>query len=345
MALYKRGNTWWITITRQGSRVQESTGTSNKLEAQRFYDKRQAELWKVISLKVKPSKDWNDAVLRWCEESQHKRTLHCDKSNLRWLDQFLNGVLLKDVTRDMIEQIALIKEKNGTTPATVNRVLAIVRSILRKAEREWEWIDKAPTVRMRKENNRRIRWITPDEAARLKNELPEHLADAMEFALHTGLRETNISSLEWSQINFDNCHAFIPASKSKSGLAIAVPLNSQSLAIVKNQIGKHPIFVFSYIGRPIRWFSTRAWRKALSRAGIDNFKWHDLRHTWASWHVQNGTSLQELQQLGGWASFEMVLRYAHLSSSHLKSAAERITSATNLLQSGFRAPAANQLTS
>jgi integrase len=69
---------------------------------------------------------------------------------------------------------------------------------------------------------------------------------------------------------------------------------------------------------------TQAWRKALSRAGIKDFKWHDLRHTWASWHVQNGTSLQELQQLGGWATFEMVLRYAHLSSAHLKDAAERI---------------------
>lgn len=281
-----------------------------------------AELWKVSALKEKPTKDWNDAVLRWCEESQHKRTLHCDKSNLRWLDQFLNGVLLKDVTRDRIEHIAQLKEKSGTSPATVNRVLALVRAILRKAERESEWIDRAPTVRMRKENNKRIRWITLDEANCLKDELPEHLADAMEFALHTGLRETNISSLEWSQINFDQCHAFIPAHKSKSGLAIAVPLNSQVMAVLKKQLGKNSTFVFSYNGKPIRWFNTRAWRKALCRAGIKDFKWHDLRHTWASWHVQSGTSLQELQQLGGWASFEMVLRYAHLSSSHLKNAAE-----------------------
>ncbi len=74
----------------------------------------------------------------------------------------------------------------------------------------------------------------------------------------------------------------------------------------------------------------KAWKKALKRAGIENFRWHDLRHTWASWHVQNGTSLQELQQLGGWTSFEMVLRYAHLSSDHLKMAAERVCG-TNLV--------------
>jgi len=65
--------------------------------------------------------------------------------------------------------------------------------------------------------------------------------------------------------------------------------------------------------------------KILKRAGINNFRWHDLRHTWASWHVQNGTSLQEPQQLGGWSSFEMVLRYAHLSSDHLREAASRVT--------------------
>ena len=67
-----------------------------------------------------------------------------------------------------------------------------------------------------------------------------------------------------------------------------------------------------------------AWRKALIRAGIKDFRWHDLRHTWASWHVQSGTPLHELQQLGGWSNYETVLRYAHLSSEHLRMAAERI---------------------
>ena len=64
--------------------------------------------------------------------------------------------------------------------------------------------------------------------------------------------------------------------------------------------------------------------KALERAGISDVRWHDLRHTWASWHVQNGTPLHELQQLGGWSTYGMVLRYAHPSSEHLRTAAERI---------------------
>jgi integrase len=70
--------------------------------------------------------------------------------------------------------------------------------------------------------------------------------------------------------------------------------------------------------------NNHAWRKALMRARIKDFRWHDLRHTWASWHVQSGTPLHELQQLGGWSNYETVLRYAHLSSEHLRMAAERI---------------------
>jgi integrase len=75
--------------------------------------------------------------------------------------------------------------------------------------------------------------------------------------------------------------------------------------------------VFSYKGKRITQVNTKAWHKALERAGIKDFRWHDLRHTWASWHVQSGTPLHVLQELGGWESPEMVRRYAHLSSEHL----------------------------
>jgi integrase len=102
------------------------------------------------------------------------------------------------------------------------------------------------------------------------------------------------------------------------------PRHSQAIAIIEKQKGLHPTFVFTYFGKPVTRCNNHAWQKALVRAGIKDFRWHDLRHTWASWHVQNGTSLQELQQLGGWSEYEMVLRYAHLSSDHLQVAAERI---------------------
>ncbi len=104
----------------------------------------------------------------------------------------------------------------------------------------------------------------------------------------------------------------------RSGKAIAVPLNNDAVAVIQQQIGKHDTHVFTYMGNPVTRANHHAWGKALIRAGITDFRWHDLRHTWASWHVQNGTPLHVLKELGGWSDLTMVLRYAHLSSKHLE---------------------------
>ncbi len=101
-----------------------------------------------------------------------------------------------------------------------------------------------------------------------------------------------------------------------------MPLSDTAVAVLRHQLAKkrdpeHVDAVFVYGGAPVYQTVTAAWRKALKRAQITNFRWHDLRHTWASWHVQRGTPLQVLKELGGWETMEMVQRYAHLSAGHL----------------------------
>ena len=93
---------------------------------------------------------------------------------------------------------------------------------------------------------------------------------------------------------------------------------------MQEQQGQHGQRVFTYWGQPVCEVNTKAWKAALRRAGIEHFRWHDLRHTWASWHVQAGTPLHVLQELGGWESMEMVRRYAHLSSAHLAEYVDRM---------------------
>ena len=88
----------------------------------------------------------------------------------------------------------------------------------------------------------------------------------------------------------------------KARRAIGVPLNAEALGLVQKQTREARTHVFSYQGKPIIQVSTKAWYAALERAGIKDFRWHDLRHTWASWHVQNGTPLFALQEMGGWES-------------------------------------------
>ncbi len=295
-----------------------------------MHDKIKADLWKSNYLEEKPERTWIEAVMRWLAESQHKRSLEDDKGHLRWIDKHLKKYYLSQISRDVLDKLAEKKLAEGVKPATVNRMLEVIRAILRKAEREWEWLDRAPIIRMLKEDTRRIRWLTPEEAKRLIQELPSHLADLATFSLATGLRQSNVTGLEWRDVDLIKRHALIHPDQAKTKKAIPVPLNEAAIAVIRKQLGKHQQFVFSYRGKPIIQCNTKAWKKGLKRAEIENFRWHDLRHTWASWHVQNGTSLQELQQLGGWTNFEMVLRYAHLSSDHLKIAAERVCG-TNLV--------------
>ena len=324
MSLLKRGKTWHVQITSpNGARIRRSAGTEDKRQAQEYHDRLKVELWQVHKLGDKPKRTWQEAVVRWLEEKDHKAGKFKDAAQLRWLDQFLGNCLLQDISRDLIDQIARAKKREAS-PATANRYLALLRAILRAARDDWEWVDKIPRVKLFPESKRRVRWITEQEAARLIEELPSHMAAMALFSLSTGLRQSNVSYLRWDQVDLQRAIAWVHADQSKSRKAIAVPLNADALQVILGQQGRHPDYVFTYNDHPVERTTTKAWYAALERADIKDFRWHDLRHTWASWHVQRGTSLQELQELGGWATFDMVLRYAHLAADHLKSAASRL---------------------
>jgi integrase len=267
---------------------------------------------------------WNDAVVRWLKEQSHKATAAEDVTKLRRLDPFLGGRPLDTISRALIDKITDAKLAEGLSNATVNRTLEVVRAILRKCVNEWEWLDRAPQIRMLKEPTRRVRFLTRQEAQRLLAELPEHLADMAAFSLATGLRASNVTGLQWSQVDVVRRLAWIHPDQAKARKAIPVPLNAEAVSLIRKHLGKHPTHVFSYLGKPITQVSTKAWYAALKRAGISDFRWHDLRHCWASWHVQNGTPLYALQEMGGWASSAMVARYAHLAAEHLVPFADRL---------------------
>ena len=168
-------------------------------------------------------------------------------------------------------------------------------------------------------------WLTREQAHRLIEELPEHLAEMVRFSLATGLRKANVTELEWSQVDLERRVAWVHPDQAKARKAIGVPLNAEAILVLRRQVGKHSRFVFTHRGKPVRNVNTKAWKAALGRAGITDFRWHDLRHTWASWHVREGTPLNALQELGGWESVDMVRRYAHLAPDHLAEFAERLS--------------------
>lgn len=331
MSLYRRKDSsyWWVKLSPirgESGPLQVSTGTAEKRKATEFHDRLKAERWEQDKLGAKPRRTWEEAVLKFLDESAHKRTHDRDKSILRWLDSVLSGKYLDEIDRTLIDQIKATRAKIATQ-STANRYLAVIRTVLRKACYEWEWVDRVPKVSLFREKDGRIRSLTPDEFSKLLSELPPHLADMALFSVATGLRQANVSQLEWSEINLELLHAVIPSEKYKNGKAHPVPLNEAAMEVIKRKVGEHPTYVFTFRGKPVTQVSTKAWREALIRAGIDNFRWHDLRHTFATWHRQAGTPTHELQRLGGWKTLSMVERYAHVAPEGLQVAASRLDNA------------------
>lgn len=325
MPLYKRKATWWIDFTTpSGERIRTSARTGDRHQAQELHDKLKAEAWRIAKLGEKPQRTWDQAALKWLEETAHKATHEEDKAKLRWLHPHLTLKRLDAITRDVISEIAR-KKAAESSKATANRYLALIRAILRRACNEWEWIDRVPKVSLFSESKRRVRWITPEQARSLLDELPTHQRDMVLFALATGLRQANVRDLRWDQVDLRRKTAWIHPDEAKARQGIGVPLNSMAVGVLKRCQGKHAERVFTYNGEPIAYANTRAWRQALKRAGIEDFRWHDLRHTWASWHAQNGTPLYVLQEMGGWQTTAMVRRYAHLAPAHLAPHAEAVS--------------------
>jgi integrase len=314
----KKSSVWWIDfVAPNGERVRRSTETDDRREAQELHDKLKSEVWRVQRLGDRPKRIWQDAVVRWLREQAHKASLRDDKRMLRWLHRFLAGYQLESINRTKVESIIEAKQAEGCSNATVNRHLALLRAILRRCVRDWEWLDRAPTIRLLKEPTRRIRFLSQAQALTLLRELPPHLRDMATFALATGLRAANVTGLIWDQVDLSRKLAWVHPDQAKARKAIAVPLNDMAMGVLARRAGQHSEYVFSYQGNRIKQVSTMAWYHARKRAGLTDFRFHDLRHTWASWHIQHGTPMFALQELGGWETERMVRRYAHLAADHL----------------------------
>lgn len=327
MSLNKRGEIWHFDIIHKGKRVRGSTGTADKQEAQRIHDEQKADLWKS----VQDGRTWLDAASAWLTDEN--RSI---KDRYRLKSLAIDDAPITGITAEII-----ITALKGKSPGDWNRARSLIVAILNTAKARG-WIKEIPNIPTKRVTAARIRFLSLAEWDRLYAELPNHLKPMAALAISTGLRRANVTHLEWSQVDLTRRVAWIHADQAKSSKPIGVPLSDEAVAVLRGQLGQHDRWVFPtrVTGRdengkprlgPQAQIST-GWNAALIRAGIDvitepgqdgklikksTFRWHDLRHTWASWHVMSGTPLEVLQKLGGWASLTMVMRYAHLAPEYL----------------------------
>jgi len=324
--IYRRPDSgfWWICATLpNGKRVRQSAGTDIKEDAEAYLAKLKLDAYRETFFGIKPQRSWQEAVVRYLELKRGLRSYSDVQRICRFLDPYLGSIMLNQINGDVIWSIIQGETKRGNKPATVNRTLSTMRALLRMARDEWQWIDNFPKIRMLSGEVERDRWLIREEAERLIRVCPPHLAALVRYALATGCRASEITGLEWCRVDLDRKTAWL--NHTKNGTPRGVPLNEDAIEVLREQIGKSLTHCFTYEGKPIRWQITNtAWHSALAAAGIKDFRFHDLRHTWASWHRQAGTSCDELKDLGGWKSRIMVDRYAKFSTENLLSAASRI---------------------
>lgn len=327
MTLYKQKNSkiFWINLVNPVTkkRIRKSTKTSNKQEAELIH----AELITSFNAIKRPNQSentYNQAKERWLLEKGSKASTATDGYQFKRMDKFFDGLLLSDMDKPLIKKYLDSMVGEYANP-TINRHRALILGLLNKAHKDWEWITEVPFVKKYEEQKVRVKFLTREQVEALMKELPFHLEMMARFSLETGLRQSNVKNLKWSEIDFERKYIICQAENMKNGKYLNVPLNKRALQVLDVCKDMHSEYVFTYEGNaPIQTVSSRAWRKALKRCNLEGFRWHDLRHTWASWHVQNGTPLAVLKEFGGWSSLDMVMKYAHLGQNHLHKYAENI---------------------
>jgi integrase len=338
MGIKRRGKNWHCDfVAPDGRRVRQALKTTDRREAQELYDGLRSQAWRIARLGEKPRRTWKEGVVRYLRETEGNKSRYTDVLRLQWLDRSLGNKFLDEVTPDVIQALVEAKLAEGVKPATVNHMLHLVRTIGRRAALDWQWLDRAPKVRMLPTRNERTRVLTDTEEAKLVAALPVHLRDPARFALATGLRKGNVFGLRWQWVDMERAVLTIPASDMKAGAAVGIPLTQDAMAVLRKNRGQHPEFVFTHGGTPLRGFDSRTWKKVCKRAGLQDVVWHDFRRTWASRLARAGVPMDVLMRLGAWKTYAVVTkRYAHHNPESLRkyadAAARPLVHVTNVAQ-------------
>ena len=323
--LHPKTGIWYVQVTSpSGQRIRRSTGTRDKVAAKEFHDTLCADFWRVKRLGEAPKYTFDQAALAYLESLEGRSNYRNAEQHVRHWREHFGGKTLCSLTTDAIDTACPTHKtlhsgaREPLAAATKNRFLATLSKMLNDAKRRG-WMQSVPYIRKYRENNQRETFLTPEQASDLLEALGTGwMRDISEFALATGMRAGEILSLEWANVNLERGLVSVLASKAKSGCSRPVPLNPSARSVVERRKGLHKQFVFARAGKQTHEIDRRVFERALKAAGIaPGFRFHDLRHSWASAHAQAGTPMLTLQRLGGWKTLSMLNRYAHLSADDL----------------------------
>jgi site-specific recombinase XerD len=320
---------WWIRFTDRGKIRREKVG--RRSDAIALYQKRKAESRAGVKLpenlrhKGIRVKDICDQAVAWYT-AHGRKDFRTFKSRTNVIIAALGDRVADEMTpQDIDGWLGTHTEWSAGTKNRYKTVLSKAFQLALVAGKVKG--NPARLVAHRAENNRRIRYLLPDEERRLRDAIAQRCPDqfaALDVALHTGMRKAEQFSLGWDEVSLERRKIYL--NMTKNGSSREIPMNKTCFEILSklhsNRINEK-VFQASRYKQPLKdpkkWFE-----RSLAEAKITNFRWHDLRHTFISRLVMKGVDLRTVQELAGHKTIAMTVRYAHLAPEHNQAAIEKL---------------------
>ena len=332
MAIYQRGRIWYADFYADGKRVQESTGTANKREAEKFEALRISEAQRGVYVRpvhVSLPELWERY---FAYARTHKRSWKRDEQMYGNLQSFFGAPNLDSITPLRVEEFQQHRVRQ-VSPATVNRETALLKHMFNMAER-WGMHHGANPVRWVKflpENNLQFKTLSEDEERRLLTASPPYLREMILFALNIGLRTNEIFNLKWEEVDIEQRRLKMIVKKNRKPLSI--PLNEAAFGVIESRFGiQHGPYVFYSPMTGDRFKDVKgALAAAVKRAGLGKVTWHMFRHSFASRLTRSGVDIVTVKDLLGHSNISTTLRYAHSNDDAKRRAVARLSTSDKVV--------------
>jgi site-specific recombinase XerD len=327
MAIYRRGRIWYADYYANGERIQESTGTASRREAEKHLALRISEVQRGVF--VKPvNTTIQELGERYIEYAKlHKRSWKRDVQMLGNLEVFFGESRLRDITPSRVEEYQRDRIKE-VCPATSNREMALLKHMFNMAER-WGQHQGTNPVRLVKflpENNLRFETLSEVQEEALLLASPPYLREMFLFAMNTGLRTSAIFNLQWTEVDIEQRRLKKVVKKSEKPLSL--PLNDMAFGVVEaRRAVQHGSYVFYNPMTGDRFKDVKgALLAAVRRAGLSKVTWHMFRHTFASRLTRDGVDIVTVKELLGHSNISTTMRYAHSNDDAKRRAVNKLGS-------------------
>jgi len=329
-SIYKHGRSWYIAYYVNGQQIKEKIGSVNLLTKGQVEQALKARMGEIVQGRFELEKTkkvvlFDNLIERYLEYSKanhrsYKRSLTISRVLLR----SFSSKKLTDITSWSVEQFKVQRKNEGKALSTINRELIVLKRMFNLAI-EWGLTGSNPVrgVKFFRVNNEPMRILTEEEFSKLYDYSADHLRPILLCAISTGMRKSEILNLKWQDVDFHS--DAITVRDSKNFDFRVIPIN-ETLKSVLNELHDMPSndFVFNYKGQPVKEVK-RSFETALKKSGITKYRFHDLRHTFATRLVMNGVDLVTVQELLGHKSIIMTKRYSHPTPEHKKKAVELVS--------------------